>query len=246
MKHPSVLAPLRPLIRSWLAFRFETKNGAREILANPLDVPDFGKWFQVIAPTGRNSSKYLWKWRIKEVIADKNSSEEKIMEKAVARYLPKEEWANQIVTASGLSHDRGDGHRNIDLINRTGPDRYRFIELKIKSNNPVYAAVELLEYALLYWWARQHPETHKSEREDKEVLSARHIDMEILAPIEFYTGYDVISLRKFAGVLTTSFNRLTQGHLKIKFRFAVFVLPPKPVTWDRRSLEAALSSPREL
>ena len=246
MKNLSVLDPLRPLICNWLKSRYETKSGAREILKNLPEVPDLGKWFQAIKPDGPNSSKELWKWRTKTVIADRNSSEEKIMEKAAARDLPTESWANQIVTASGLSHNRGDGHRNIDLVNRTGPNRFRFIELKIDSNNPVYAAVELLEYALLYWWARQHPEMQRKDGEDKGLLSATHIDMEILAPRKFYTGYDFISLRNFADVLTISFNRLTRGQLTVRFKFAFFALPSKPVVWDRKSLEAALSSPREL
>ena len=244
MKHPSVLDSVRPLIREWLGFRYETKTGAISILRNPLKAPDLTTCFQAIAPIGLNRSKLLWKWRSAEVIADQNSSEEKILEKAAVCHLPKSEWANQVVTASGLSFYSGDNRRNIDLVNRTGPGRYRFIELKTgESDNPVYAAVELLEYALLYWWSRQHPETHKAERENKELFAATHIAMEILAPNKFYAGYDTVSLRNLSDVLTKSFNRLTRGQLEVKFKFTVLELPSKGRKWDKQLLEMALSNP---
>lgn len=151
MNNPSVLNDLRPLIRRWLASPHETKCGARAILKSSVMPPPLEEWVQTITLRGTNSSTELWKWRSVPAHADWNSSKEKVLEKTAAEKLPKAEWANQVVTASGLSRNPGDGRRNIDLVHRTSAAKYRFIELKIGSNNPVYAAIELLEYALLYW-----------------------------------------------------------------------------------------------
>ncbi len=149
MKNPSVLNDLRPLIRKWLALRHETKSGARAILKSSLMSPPLEEWARSITLRGTNGSTELWKWRSVPARAEWNSSKEKVLEKAVAGKLPKAEWANQVVTAAGLSRNSGDCRRNIDLVHRTGAEKFRFIELKIGSNNPVYAAIELLEYALL-------------------------------------------------------------------------------------------------
>jgi hypothetical protein len=247
MKHQSVLAPLRPYIGSWLPADRKTKTGAKEILAARLDAPALAQWFRLVSLTGHNRSRHLWSWRLVPYFDDENnSSKEKLLEKAVACHLPIATWANQVVTASGLSLNSGDGHRNIDLINKTGPARYRFIELKIESNNPVYAAVELLEYGLLYWWARQHPEIHIKGREDQALFGAEHIVMEVLAPTAYYTGYDKAALVRFADLLSKAFNQLTQGQPKIEFVFAVLELSSEPASWDKATLEAALGNPRRL
>lgn len=208
--------------------------------------PPLEEWVQTITLRGTNSSTELWKWRSVPAHADWNSSKEKVLEKTAAEKLPKAEWANQVVTASGLSRNPGDGRRNIDLVHRTSAAKYRFIELKIGSNNPVYAAIELLEYALLYWWSRQHPEFHKEGRENSELLSAKFITMEVLAPRKYYDGFDAVLLRRFAAILTDSYNKMTAGELKVEFRFSVLVLPDLPRAWDRKVLEAGLVSPPQL
>ena len=208
--------------------------------------PPLEEWVRTITLRGTNSSTELWKWRSVPARAEWNSSKEKVLEKAAAKELPQAEWANQVVTASGLSRNPGDGRRNIDLVHRTSAAEYRFIELKIGSNNPVYAAIELLEYALLYWWSRQHPEFHKEGRENPELLSAKFIAMEVLAPRKYYDGFDAVLLRRFAAILTESYNKLTAGELKVEFRFSVLVLPDQPQAWDRKVLEAGLVSPQQL
>ena len=246
MNNPSVLTELRPLIREWLVMRYETKSEARELLQRTMAAPTLEKWVRKITMRGTNNSQELWKWRTVPAIAKRNSSKEKVLEKAVASVLPPAEWANQVVTASGLSRNSGDGRRNIDLVQRIGQGRFRFIELKIGSNNPVYAAVELLEYALLYWWLRQHPEFQKEGREDPELLSAKFIAMEVLAPRKYYEGFDLGLLRNFAATLTKSYNAMTASELKVEFRFGVLVLPDEPRDWDRKVLETGLGSPQHL
>ena len=246
MKNPSVLNDLRPLIRKWLALRYETKSGARAILKSSLMTPPLEEWVRRITLRGTNGSTELWKWRSVPACAEWNSSKEKVLEKAVAGKLPEAEWANQVVTAAGLSRNSGDCRRNIDLVHRTGAGEFRFIELKIGSNNPVYAAIELLEYALLYWWSRQHPGFHKEGREDIELLSAKFIAMEVLAPKKYYEGFDAVLLRNFAAILANSYNKMTACKLNVEFRFGVLVLPDQPPAWDRKVLEAGLISPQQL
>ena len=64
-------------------------------------------------------------------------------------------WWIQTPTASGFNV-RGARKRSIDLVWESRPSEFRFIELKCnpRTNNPIYAAAELIEYGIFYWIIR--------------------------------------------------------------------------------------------
>ena len=69
-----------------------------------------------------------------------------------ARLRPSE-WWNQVPIASAL----GGGRRQcIDLVHARGNGCYDFVELKVKSNTPIYAAVEVLQYGYFWLLSRAH------------------------------------------------------------------------------------------
>ena len=117
-------------------------------------------------------------------IAAHNQSPEKTLEKAIVTLEPPGIWANQVPTASGLYEGHRDRHRNIDLVQRSAPGEYAFIELKVGSDTPSYAAMEVLQYAALYTFARRH--YTDDECVQHALLQAETIHLRVLAPRSFY------------------------------------------------------------
>jgi hypothetical protein len=95
------------------------------------------------------------------------------------------EWYNQLPTASGLvcPYER---KRSIDLVRKRGELDYELIELKYKSNHPLFAAKEILLYGMLYLHARLELKDKYSIKQ-LPILSAQSIRLRVLAPSDFYT-----------------------------------------------------------
>ena len=107
-------------------------------------------------PRKRKPSQENWRWEQQIHLVDNNSSAEVNLEKRLIR-SSNPNWANAIPTASGLFDDGG-RKANIDLAVRNGKTA-AFIELKWDSNHPVYAAVEIIGYAMAWVQARVHAES---------------------------------------------------------------------------------------
>jgi len=125
-------------------------------------------------------------WRFKKIpyIDPNNTSPEKQVEKAIAKPVFKD-WVNQVPTASGIVTSTSDKLRNIDLVRRIKAGSYEFIELKIDSDTPLFAAFEISINGLIYIASR---ENYKSEHlVGKELLSAKEISLQTLAPKSFYS-----------------------------------------------------------
>jgi hypothetical protein len=87
-------------------------------------------------------------------------------------------------TASGLHGPRSGTRRSIDLVRRVSADHYVFIELKIDSDNPLYAAFEILGYGLAYLHARLHGLCGQGAH---DVMRAGRIDLVVLAPQSWFS-----------------------------------------------------------
>ena len=90
-------------------------------------------------------------------------------------------WANQVPTSSGLMGAHLDKTRNIDLVYDCGNGRYKFVELKVNSNTPLFAAMEILGYGLIYLFSRLY-----RNPSDKKMLDAKSIHLKVLAPYKYY------------------------------------------------------------
>jgi hypothetical protein len=133
-------------------------------------------------------SKENWRLRLAPKFdVKKNSSVEKLIEKKIAT-LFLDEWYNQIPTSSGLMSATASKKASIDLVRWMGGCSYHLVELKYKSNHPLFAAMEVVLYGLLYIHAR----VHYKEMECtgfQELLRAVSVGLRVLAPSSFYEPY---------------------------------------------------------
>ena len=152
-------------------------------------------WHGAQAREARSPSKENWRFDARPNIARKNTSPEVVLERAIVRDVPGD-WANQIPTSSGLVGPSRDKTRNIDLALKNGPDDYIFFELKVASNTPVFAAVEIVLYGLLYIWSRTEANRIGYSPNRVDLLRAKSVSLRTLAPGNYYDGLDFRSLAR--------------------------------------------------
>ncbi len=135
-----------------------------------------------------------WRWEVQREMSHDNDSKEVKLERAIVN-IPAEvwtdssNWCNQVPTSSGLTDGTNAGRRAIDLVHRCEDGWHEFIELKITSNTPLYAAMELLQYGVLYILSRENHEKLGYNKNDNPLLWARGIHLQVLAPSAYYEEY---------------------------------------------------------
>lgn len=131
------------------------------------------------------------------------------------------DWWNQVPIASGL----GLGRRcSIDLVHERDPDSYDFVELKVRSNNPIFAAVEILQYGFVWLLSRANRHRLGYLPGDAPLLAARNVRLCVLAPYRFYDGFD---LRVFERGLSRKVEEIAGSYqATMAFRFFAFDWPP--------------------
>lgn len=117
------------------------------------------------------------------------SLERRIVEVAKGKWP--EAWVNQVPTCSGLANSVRDTHRNIDLVCRREDGSVELIELKVitKSGHPLFAALEILQYGVLYMFYRIHKLEQLEPPKPKpfpKFLNAKKIHLRVLAPLSYY------------------------------------------------------------
>lgn len=171
-------------------------------------------------------------------MAQHNPSAEVRLEQAIAGSGPG--WANQIPICSGLVGPSADRRRAIDLVHRVGEGHFEFIELKVASDTPLYAAIEIIGYACVWLLARRDDAVPTSE-----LLSADRVDLIVLAPASYYARY---RLDRLAAALDGELAELgTSAGVRLSFRFEI--LPDALVGEARpagRELLALLDQRRRL
>ncbi|MDP1946204.1 MAG: hypothetical protein Q8L77_01780 [Nitrospirota bacterium] len=161
---------------------------------------------------------------------DKNVAEV-ALERAIVN-IPKEiwpdadSWMNQIPTSSGFMGPRVDKRRAIDLAYRREDGSYELIELKVgeSGGTPLFAAMEILQYGLLYVFAREHKEVSKFLKQDLELLRAECIHLKVLAPPVYYKGYDFAWLEKDINRGLVNFRSQRKFSFEMDFKFETLAL----------------------
>lgn len=146
---------------------------------------------------------------------------EKQLQKNIAILLQNEGWGNDVPTASGLVNDRG-RQMNIDLAHQI-PDGFEFIELKLESNTPYEAALQILRYGAVYLLYRLEPELARRFKGNR-MMNAKRIVLEVLAPDRYYAFGDV-DLPLLETHLDRQVSRFAEEHvrdLSLSFRFMAF------------------------
>lgn len=189
-------------------------------------------------------SEENWRFEKQKGISGNNQSPEVSLERAIVN-IPVEiwpdaaYWVNQVPVASGLVDPDADRRRSIDLVHKCGDKAYEFIELKVGSDTPLYAAMEILKYGVLYIFCRQDervsPYIHIHEKEN--LLQAEKIHLRVLAPVKYYEKYDLSWLETSINSGLANFLAQRNFAFEMDFKFETLSLIPSrfPVTWKRRA-----------
>jgi hypothetical protein len=156
-----------------------------------------------------------WRWKKNLTFSSRAVVDEKTVEKLIATDCG-DCWVNQVPTASGLLNERSERHCNIDLVRRVGEHSYEFIELKYYDATPLFAAFEILKYALLFLISREQREDFRYSHERNPLLWARAAHLIVLAPPDYYAPY---SLRWLEAELNASLSRLSTPEMALRFAF---------------------------
>ena len=186
-------------------------------------------WHGMMAGDPREPGRENWRFSKRKEIDPNNVSPEVTLERAIVR-ITDNNWGNQCPTFAGLL-DPGGRVCNIDLIRRAGTE-WDFIELKVRANTPLYAAIEILQYGIVYVFSRVYAVPLKYDAEVLEVLRASAIHLQVLAPLGYYSDECRQWLKCLEDVLSDGLSQfasdVTGFEGKIDFRFEAF---PPEFTW---------------
>jgi len=148
---------------------------------------------------------------------------EKQLQKQIAICLGNQGWGNDVPTASGLVNAYG-RHMNVDLGHEVA-DGFELIELKIESDTPYDAALQILRYGAVYMLYRLEPELARRFKL-QTMMRAKRIVLEVLAPRPYYSCADVdlpcLEAQLNEGV--EAFGKRRAAGVALSFRFMAF--PP--------------------
>lgn len=160
-----------------------------------------------------HGSNWLWRATVPVYVTDSREVE---IEREIAKLDPST-WTCQMSTSSGVQPNGLNRRRAIDLVRDNGNGRFAFVELKVNSNNPLYAAFEILGYALAYLQARSAGWQASAGMEGRNVLKAKEIELTVLGPEEWY-GFKkrsgergTFNFEWLAADIANSLNGLSQG-----------------------------------
>lgn len=199
-------------------------------------------WRLCLASAARGASTQNWRWRAPQLqIAPHNTSPEVVLERALVgacERAGRTDWSNQVPVASGVAGPSAERRRAIDLVHQLEASAFEFIELKIASDNPLYAAIEIIGYTAIWLLSREQP-SHQSA-----LLDADTIDAVVLAPEAYYARY------KLSGLEHQLDNELralgAERDVELGFRFEAFADVYAAGPYTDQSIEALLASRRRL
>lgn len=150
-------------------------------------------WLAAIEAGYTNPSRENWRWKRHLNLAAGNTSAETRLEKSIVSACG-DNWSNQMPTASGLVGPAADKRAAVDLVYREDPTTYSLIELKVNSDNPLFAAIEILRHGLLFVWSKNNQGELGYDLQIQPVLASSSITLTVLAPISYYRDYDLTTL----------------------------------------------------
>ena len=186
-----------PSVRHWSALRKLDKPphhdfGASSFVSALFDHFD-GNWNRCQQSTARAPSAQNWRWfhPVGE-IAQHNRSPEVTLERAIVRAAlarSREDWSNQVPIASGIGAGSGNRRRAIDLVRYTASGELELVELKIGSDNPLFAAIEILQYGFV--WLLSRRDQKALGYLEKRLLQASNVKLSVLAPSAYYSDLNL-------------------------------------------------------
>jgi len=150
-------------------------------------------WLAAVEAGYSKPSRENWRWKRHTELAANNTSPELQLERAIVKHCG-DNWSNQMPTASGLVGPATDKRAAVDLVYREDPTTYSLIELKVDSDNPLFAAIEILMYGLLFVWSRNNRVQLGYDIDTQPILTAKTVTLCVLAPASYYAGFDLTNL----------------------------------------------------
>lgn len=231
----SILAGIDKLVDSWLNIEpkgqsphYQHRAAAKELTHR--DEPITGtlafleashaqihaNWLAAIDAGYTNPSKENWRWKRHLNLGTNNSSPELMLERAIVNACG-DNWSNQMPTASGLTGPTTDRRAAVDLISREDPTTYSLVELKVNSDTPLFAAVEIVKYGLLFVWSKVNQDVLGYEQKLQPILAANTITLSVLAPADYYSNFDLTNM---ASVLDSGLVEFGEQHgVSLRFEF---------------------------
>jgi hypothetical protein len=120
-------------------------------------------------------------------------------------------------TASGLLGPATDKRVAVDLVHREDSTTYSFIELKVASDTPLFAAIEILLYGLLFVWSKNNQENLGYYVGTQPVIAADRVTLSVLAPSSYYERYDLTNLASALNIALVEFGQRNEVALDFEF-----------------------------
>jgi hypothetical protein len=195
------------------------RRSVREALAGAMQMPDIGDLIESIKSNWSNEkARGKLNWHLRHVALPKSTDtirkvghspgSEVLLERQILGAFDGTEclW-NQMPVASGLLKreeasvkGREEPRRAVDLVYM--PDksvaRYQLLELKVarnkgRSDSFFAAAIEVIEYGLLYLFSRKYRDELGYSGNAYRILDASRIDLRVIAPQGYFDIADVRS-----------------------------------------------------
>jgi hypothetical protein len=183
------------------------------------------------------SSATNWRWFANaEYDRARNTSAETIVEREIIRLTQGlGTWANQIPTNSNMCEgNNSPGH--IDLGHRCTDRSFELIELKVASNDPYEAALQIIRYGLTYALFRRIPAlTRSNHQTTRKLFEATAIHLRVLAPARYY--YQFGKLATLESAVSEGLDYLLEGE-RWKMDFAYLQFPEW--FWPANKIESEL------
>lgn len=181
--------------------------------------------YKVIENNRSKNTASIQNWRSARQtrLSENNRSQEVLLERAIAILGNRgklSEWTNQVPVASGLVDSSSDKRAAIDLVRLKGNEA-TLVELKWKTDTPVFASLEMLRYGLAYLYCY----VHKDELgyQDKPLMQVKKVSLWVLAPRDYFpeTGLEWLVHGLNKGICALA-DKKTKGDISMNFRFMAF------------------------
>ncbi len=199
-----------------LTFRDAPITGTREFLdASYAQI--HSNWLAAIDAGYTNPFKENWRWKRHLDLGPENKSPELLLERAIVNACG-DNWSNQMPTASGLVGPAAGKRAAVDLVCRDDETSYSLIELKVASDTPLFASIEILMHGLLFVWSKENQEELGYDVNVQPVLAANTVMLSVLAPADYYANFDLTAL---AAALNGGLDEFGERHsLRLGFEFS--------------------------
>lgn len=180
-------------------------------------------WAMYRAATDRLASSQNWRWgQPVTSIADRNRSPEVVLERAIVRTCVaagRRDWSNQIPIASGVVDPHSHRRSAIDLVHQCGASEFEFLELKVASDTPLSAAVEIIQYGCV--WLLSRRDSLSLCFGNLDLLEAAAVRLCVLAPSTYYGSGDICAVAEGLNAGVQALGR-SQGGVSLSFEFQEF------------------------